>query len=196
MNYNDFGPYNPIDCDIDNDSDGTCLTSAHNFMYNYVPNLATSTAGYTCEDSNCYMHSSNAARWNPCLLNYDDYICARCKWGMARIFNLDGVFCGYVSEVIRAYDSDDYYNDPLDSSTWTGEITQSVCTIDYYYEAVDGIDRSKYTHSLTNRYVNHTTGYAESLCVQDVFDADEGFDYLANCTALGATYYKTDTLFA
>ena len=111
---------------------------------------------------------------------------------MARIFNLDGVFCGYVSEVIRAYDEDSYYDDEFDSSTWSGEITQSVCTIDYYYEAIDGIDRSKYTHSLTNRYVNHTTGYAESLCVQDVFDDDGGFDYLANCTALGSTYHKSD----
>lgn len=56
MNYNDFSPYNPIDCDIDNDSDGSCLTSAHNFMYNYVHNPANSTEGYTCEDNNCYMH--------------------------------------------------------------------------------------------------------------------------------------------
>ena len=56
LNYNDFSPYNPIDCDIDNDSDGSCLTSVHNFMYNYVHNPATSTEGYTCEDNNCYMH--------------------------------------------------------------------------------------------------------------------------------------------
>ena len=65
------------------------------------------------------------------------------------------------------------------------------CTIDYYYEAIDGIDRSKYTYSLTNRYVNHTTGYEEQLCVQDDF-SDDRVDYLANCTALGSTYHKSD----
>ena len=66
-------------------------------------------------------------QWNPCLLEYENDVCARCKFGMVRIFNIDGVFCGFTDFNLQT--TDDNGN------------TIQPCIIDYYYEGINGYDR-------------------------------------------------------
>ena len=97
---------------------------------------------------------------------------------MVRIFNIDGVFCGFTTSRLITYDDN-------------GNTVQP-CIIDKYYEGIEEYDRAKYSHSYNNRYQNHTTTYTEGLCVQDNFEGGE-FEWLMyNCTDLGKLNYLID----
>ena len=214
---NDFKDYNDwvewwdwqAECDDLTDSDedeeacDVCLAEVadRNLHLYYNPTYDESGCieGTTCCDSNCYRHISNWAHWNPCIQEYESGICARCKFGMARIVNIDGIFCGYISDVVEVdagwYETGyDDYGDEYEEWVENIIIIDEPCEIDYYYEAFHDYNRTKYTHSMTNRYQNHTTGYTETLCVQTSFDSDATFDLLTNCTDVGKVSYRNDSL--
>lgn len=133
------------------------------------------------------MSTENEGRTNPCLLEYDSQVCGRCKFGMARIFDNEGVYCGYVSDIVETKNED---GDVID--------TQYQCSLDDSYSTKS----TSSVYYMTNKYSNHTTGYTEYLCYEiepssqsDTSsatgnsllkkDSDSGIDYALHCSENG-----------
>ena len=92
---------------------------------------------------------------DPCLSYYDTNICARCKYGAARIFGSDFILCGYVSGAVNLYDGAD--------PTWDSWNTD--CYVDNYYTTTLDIDSVWwYTYQVETTFLNQTTGLAEIMC--------------------------------
>ena len=75
---------------------------------------------------------TQASILDPCLSWYENGVCARCKFGSVRIFNGNGIYCGYK----------------------TGETSCEVSNwhLNYY-------DIPAASYEINNRYYNHTSSY-------------------------------------
>ena len=105
-----------------------------------------------CKDeTHCYASTKWDDVRDPCLMYYENNVCARCKFGAVRIITEKGVFCGEV-------DQEDQYENEL-----SVEVLR--CNLSSYYQ--DFFDPEvDLTFEMNNRYQNHTNNVIEKFCVQ------------------------------
>lgn len=117
-------------------TDDYMYSACHEYPPDYYGNAGECYYSYWTDWYNVYydpeISDTQASILDPCLSWYENGVCARCKFGSIRVFNGNGIYCGY-------------------------KVTDTTCEVSNWHLNYYDIPAAAY--ETNNRYYNHTSSY-------------------------------------